>query len=180
MKFKANSISKLTLDNGSIEIRLTSNDRQSIIYGLSQLKEGDLSVEIKKYRNSRSLQQNRFMWEMLSKLTKAMSGYKTSSDIMKLYCDILEEANIESDFVMAKSDKLLKDQFRAYRQRGTRKVTNVNNEEVELNVYQVWVGSSNYDTKQMNELLEILLKHCAEHQIYDIETDNIRRIINGK
>ena len=49
------------------KILIVLNERECIS-SLEELKEDKLSVEIKKYRNKRSLDANAYMWVLISKL----------------------------------------------------------------------------------------------------------------
>lgn len=48
-----------------------------------------------------------------------------------------------------------------------------------LNVYQYFIGSSKFDTKEMTELIEATLDKLAELGIYDSEIEVARREYRG-
>ena len=63
----------------------------------------------------------------------------------------------------------LRKSFRAIREIGTREVNGK-----ELTMYQVFIGSSKYDTKEMTDLIETVIRKCDEFGIVDSEIEVIR------
>jgi len=174
MKFKADSVRKLTDDEGNVSVTFTVSGHQKYIadMAVAECKEfGEISVEAKKYRKNRSLEQNGMLWSLISKLSMAISGSKSKTAVEEIYCAILEEANVESGFMFAlpETEEGLRKAFRVIRQRAVRDYNGK-----QMNVYQYWLGSSKYDTAEMTLLIETLLDKCAEFGIYDTEIEMIR------
>lgn len=125
---------------------------------VKKLMEMDLTkvyvVDIKEYRHKRSIEQNKKLWYLIHKIAKT-----TSSDDMQVYCGILEKADVKSDYLITaiNMENELKKSFRAVK---FIRMQEVNGKE--CYVYKVYIGSSKLDTKEMSELLDIVLNICGE------------------
>ena len=84
---------------------------------------------------------------------------------------MLEEANVSCDFMLAlpEAELMLKKSFRVIRKVGEREVNGKT-----LNMYQYFVGSSKFNTKEMTELIESVLDKLAELGVYDSEIEIAR------
>ena len=138
--------------------------------------EKKLEIEVKPYRSQRSLEQNRLLWVLLGKMALAMSGRKNKVSSEECYCIMLEEANVSYDYLLAlpEAESMLKKSFRVVRKVGERIVNGKT-----LNIYQYFIGSSKYDTKEMTELIESVLDKLAELGVYDSEIELARREYRG-
>lgn len=118
-------------------------------------------VEIKEPKSKRSLEQNKLLWQLIHKIAK-----ETYQDDMTVYCGALERADAKSDYVITAID--MEDALR----KSFRGVKFVRMQEVngkECYVYKVFIGSSKMNTKEMNELLEIVFQICGELGIATME-----------
>ena len=111
-------------------------------------------MEIKEPKSKRSIEQNKMLWELIHKIAKA-----TEHDDMEIYCTALERADAKSDYVITASDieQELRKSFRG--------VKFIRMQEVNKKpcyVYKVYIGSSKMDTKEMTELLDIVIEMCYE------------------
>ena len=70
------------------KILIALNERESLS-GLEELKEDKLSIEIKKYRNKRSLDANAYMWVLISKLEEKVN---ISKDV--IYKDAIKNIGV--------------------------------------------------------------------------------------
>ena len=70
------------------KILIALNERESLS-GLEELKEDKLSIEIKKYRNKRSLDANAYMWVLISKLEEKVN---ISKDV--IYKDAIKNVGV--------------------------------------------------------------------------------------
>ena len=141
---------------------------------LEELKGSDkkLEVQVKEYRSQRSLEQNRLLWALLGKMAEAMSGNKRRVSSEECYCIMLEEANVKYDYMLAlpEAEDMLRKTFRAIRKLDEREVNGK-----KLNMYQYFIGSSKFNTKEMTELIEATLDKLAELGIYDSEIELARK-----
>lgn len=118
-------------------------------------------IEIKEPKSKRSLEQNKLLWMLIHKIAK-----ETYQDDMEVYCTALERADAKSDYVITAID--MEDALR----KSFRGVKFVRMQEVngkECYVYKVYIGSSKMNTKEMNELLEIVFQMCGELGIPTME-----------
>lgn len=173
-KFKADKISKLVDDDGNVIVSLIVShyNRQIAEMAVKECKECDeLSVEIKKHRANRSLDQNNMFWALATKIAIETHGSKQKEAVEDVYCNLLEEANVESKYILApkETEDALRKLFRVVRNRGEREFNGK-----QVFVYQIWVGSSKFDTEQMTDLIELALNRCADLGVIDSETELIR------
>ena len=94
------------------------------------------------------------LWELIHKIAKV-----TEHDDMEIYCTALERADAKSDYVITASDmeEALRKSFRGVK---FIRMQEVNNKE--CYVYKVYIGSSKMDTKEMTDLLNIVIEMCYE------------------
>lgn len=130
-----------------------------------------MEVDFKKYRSQRTILQNSALWFLLTKLSIAMNGVKDKTSVEETYCLILEEANIDYETVYAVpgAKNNLSNAYRAIR-----KIDEVYIDGKDYDVYQCFKGSSKYDTKQMTELIESVLRKLDELGINDTEIQKFR------
>lgn len=123
--------------------------------------------EIKEKKTTRSLQQNKMLWELINKIAKTQN-----QEDMEVYCALLERANALSDYYMIekrdRTDEEMEDSLRK-NFRGVKFIRRqiVNNKE--CNIYKVYIGSSKMNTKEMTELLDITIQLCSELGIPTLE-----------
>ena len=117
--------------------------------------------EVKEKKSTRSLQQNKMLWELINKIAKIQG-----QDDMEVYCELLERADAKSDYILARpeTEEGLRKNFR-----GVKFIRQQIVNETIFNVYKVYIGSSKMTTKEMTELLEITLKMCSELRIPTME-----------
>lgn len=103
-------------------------------------------MEIKELKSKRSLKQNKLFWKNVQLASKKMG-----QDLMDTYCNLLEEADVKSDFVITPFEMAdaLRKSFRGAR---FIRMQDVNNKP--CYVYKVYLGSSKMNVQEMNELIE--------------------------
>ena len=141
---------------------------------LKQITNAKISIDAKRYKSKRTLEQNRLLWALLGKMALARSGTSNKVESEDCYCEVLEKANIESDFFLCleQARKTLEEKYRVVKEKGERQVIDEKTGEIKtLKMYQVWTGSSSFDTKQMTELIELTLDALAELGVYDSEVE---------
>lgn len=174
-KFLAEKTYRMTNENNDLVISYVihgiEKDAALLAYEETKDCQKKLEVEVKPYRSKRSLEQNKLLWVLLGKLAMAMSGRKTKVSSEEAYAIMLEEANVAYDYLLAlpEAEPMLKKSFRVVRKMGEREVNGKT-----LNVYQYFLGSSKFDTKEMTELIEAVLDKLAELGVYDSEIEVAR------
>ena len=110
--------------------------------------------EIKTPKSRRSLEQNKLLWKLINAIAK-----ETKQDDMEVYCAALEKANALSDYIITATE--MEDALRKTF-RGVRFIRKQEVNGKESNIYKVYLGSSKMNTKEMTELLSIVIQICAE------------------
>ena len=138
---------------------MVGTQKQAITWLLEQ--DNTKFYEVKEKKTTRSLQQNKMLWELIHKIAKAQG-----QDDMEVYCALLERADAKSEYIITATEmeEALRKTFRGVK--FIRKQV-VNNKE--CNIYKVYLGSSKMNTKEMSELLDITIQLCSELQIPTLE-----------
>ena len=142
------------------KILLVLNERECIS-SLEELKENKLSVEIKKYRNKRSLDANAYMWVLISKLEEKVNIPK---DI--IYKDAIRNIGVY-EVIPVKNEAV--DRFiEAWTKNGLGWVCETTKSKLEgyTNIL-AYYGSSTYNTAEMSRLIDLIVQECKQ---LDIET----------
>ena len=136
-----------------------------------------LEVDIKPYKSRRSIEQNAALWFLLTKLSEAINGSKDKTSVEETYCLMLEEANVASEFILAPKEveDSLRKNFRAISFKGTRNVETKDGRTQEFNIYQCYIGSSKYNTKEMYQLIINTLQKLDDNGVRDSEVEAFRR-----
>jgi hypothetical protein len=162
MKIVANYTGHLTDRHQRTELRLRIDNHRHASY-LAELVEGiDYRIDIKPIKSKRSIEQNKLLWALLHALE-----IETKVIAMTWYIQALQDTGAVCEYIWAteKTEDSLKKQFRAIERIKPHKIKNSNGW-----LYKVFIGSSKFNTKEMTELIETVLRYCAE---LDIETELI-------
>lgn len=129
--------------------------KQAITYLLEQ--DDKKFFEVKEKKTTRSLQQNKLLWELIHKIAK-----EQNQDDMEVYCALLERADAKSDYIITATEmeEALRKTFR-----GVKFIRKQIVNEKECNIYKVYIGSSKMNTREMTELLDITIQLCSELRI---------------
>ena len=115
------------------------------------------AIEIKERKSKRSINQNAFLWAMLHELDK-----HTSEDMMYWYIMALTDTDSKHEYLLGidSIEQSLMSVFRAVKKVGKRQVDGK-----ELSMFKCFYGSSKMNVKEMNELIDTVLRYCAELNI---------------
>ncbi len=138
---------------------MVGTQKQAITWLLEQ--DNTKFYEVKEKKSSRSLQQNKMLWELIHKIAK-----RQGQDDMEVYCTLLERADALSDYIITATEmeNALRRTFR-----GVKFIRKQIVNDKECNIYKVYLGSSKMNTKEFTELLDITLQLCSELQIPTLE-----------
>ena len=128
---------------------------------LEELKEDECySLDIKKRKSARSINQNKFLWALLHALE-----IKTRETAMSWYIKALMDTGAKFDYIWAtvKTEDSLKQQFRAIQRIKPHRI-----KESDGWLYKVFIGSSKFNVEEMNKLLDTVMRYCHNWEI-DIE-----------
>ena len=120
-----------------------------------------LKAEITRIKDKKTLQQNRYMWELISQIAQ-----KQNQDEMEVYCQALQEANAKYTWLEGLpeiKEKLLQVyravQITRYEERFGKQFA----------IFKCYEGTSKYEKKEMMDLLEIIVGWAEELDIPTIQ-----------
>ena len=156
IEFKTNKPEIKYLTSGKIEISFTTD--KSILRAFEGLKDDkELTVQVKEYRQKRSLLQNAYMWVLLDEIGKAVSRSKED-----VYKELVKDYGVFE--VLPLKDEAVERFNHNWSKNGIGWVTQVIGKS-KLKGYTniiAYYGSSTYDTKEMTRLLEAVINECEE------------------
>lgn len=119
-----------------------------------------VTVEIKKYKQKRSLDANAYAWVLIDKIAEKLNLSKE-----EVYKSAIREIGGVSDKLCMLNDEA--DKFAAiWRQRGIGWQTEIEESKIKgCKTVTVYYGSSTYDTEQMSRLIDLLTQECREQGI---------------
>lgn len=120
------------------------------------------TLEVKPYKSSRSLEQNSLLWKLIHSIAKV-----SYNDEMDIYISGLEELGVKTELLIAlpETEPSLKKGFRAIKQLNP---TFIGFQEAF--VYKVYIGSSKFNTAEMNQLISFFEGQANDLGIY-LEAD---------
>lgn len=132
-------------------------------------KQGNLNIEVKRYKKKRSLDSNAYLWVLLQKIAEA-----TQSDKWSIYMQMLQRYSREFTFVICKEQAVerLKELYRTCVDLGEVKVNGTEGHQI-----QVYFGSSSFDSKAMAVLLDGVISECKELGIDTLPPKEIERMM---
>ena len=118
-----------------------------------------LEIDIRPYKSKRSIEQNRLMWEMLSLLSEKVNNKKDSEAVWNTYCEMLLRFGQRAYFYegLPETFPILQQQFRA-----TRIIEERESKGKKTCMFQVFEGSSKFNTKEMTEFIGSIQSELAE------------------
>ena len=142
---------------------------------VEQLKnENKLNIEMKKYRQKRSLDANSYCWVLCDKIAKSMQGGITKEDVYKdaiSYVGTFEPIIIEE-----KAFEKFKDIWQ--RQGLGYLVKEVSRKDKCIKVF-AYYGSSSYDSKEMSKLIEFIVEQAKGLNIETIPIEEINSLLES-
>lgn len=111
-------------------------------------------VELHEPKSARSLEQNRLLWHFIGEIAK-----QQQCDDMEIYINALEDANAKYEYIlgMPTIEKELKKNFRA-----VKIVRPQDYQGKKMYVYKCFIGSSKFNTEEMTQLIEIVMKYAED------------------
>lgn len=147
----------LTDEEGNVEVSFSIGNLYHIESIKQLIKGNKYELEIKEKKSKRSIEQNKLMWQLISDIDIAMNGKHT--DIIEIYCMCLERASVKYIIIPAIEDveDYLKKSFR-----GVRKLRCITIDGKLGYEFQCFIGSSRMNTKEMKDLIEIIMDIAEE------------------
>ena len=147
-------------DTGNLEITFAISDYNSKA-NTEDLEKELYSLEIKKPRSKRSLNQNAYLWSLIHEL-----ALKMDEDDLDVYIKLLNESKAKYEVlkVLSEAENDLKKCFR---------VVKLIKYDVNKDYayFQCYYGSSTFTTDEMNKLIDTAISWCNELNIPTLEGD---------
>ena len=133
---------------------------------LEEYKDKELTITITDKKESKTNQQNRYAWKLISMIDNKINGFR--SDEMELYKMILRQANISPIYLegLEATQTALEQTFRVVEVIESR----TSQKGVETLMFKCHKGISLLTKEEMAELIEVILQYCAEYDI-DVERE---------
>lgn len=152
-----------------ITILLNSNE----INQVEELKGLKLNVELNKWKKKRSLNANAYLWVLIKELSK-----KTEVEPKQIYKDAISYMNTY-DVIPIKNEAV--DRFiKNWNQNGDGWICEKFNSKLEgfTNV-RAYYGSSVFDSKEMSQLIEIIVNECKSFGIETKPPEELKSLLEG-
>lgn len=103
-------------------------------------------VDIKPLKLTRSKDQNKYMWALISNIS-----WITKTDLWDIYVSGLEKANVAYEYIACVPEAVenVRSMFRAVKLMGVEKVNGK-----DMATLKCFIGSSKFNTKQMTDLID--------------------------
>ena len=151
-------------EEGNIELVFTLKSFSDIEIAKELVKGTCYRLKASEVKSHRSIQQNKFLWNLLEEIAEADNGERyTTDDVWACYIEALERANAKCEILRIKPEAIpmLKEHFRAVRELN-RFITEKG---VEMAQCKVFYGSSKMDISEMAKLIDMVLDMAAERNI---------------
>lgn len=168
------TIQSLNLDfsTGKPSVTLALNEKNEAVRVYEELKDCEkLSIEMKPFREKRSLDANAYFWVLADKLAEKLNSTKE-----EVYKNYIKDIGGNSGIVCVE-DKAVDKLCEVWESRGIGYQTDVFPSKLKgcTNVV-LYYGSSTYDTKQMSRLIDFVVEDCKEQGIETKTPDEIENL----
>lgn len=138
---------------------------------LNDYRDKDLAIEIKLFRNKRSLNSNAYAWVLMQKLAQAMSV--TKDDI---YLMMLQRYSKSFTHIIVKENAIdkVKEMYRTCVDLGEITICGSTGHQL-----QVYFGSSTFNTEEMSVFINGLVSECKEVGIETLPPQEIERMLES-
>jgi hypothetical protein len=139
---------------------------------LKALVDVDVAVDVKKWRNKRSLSANAYCWVLITQIAQSMTPPMNKEEV---YVEMLKRYG-QGGFISIQADKAgdVTRAFDYYVQKGEGEVNGK-----KFLHYMVYIGSSKYNTKEMATFISGIVEEAKDLGIETLTPDEIARLRNG-
>lgn len=149
---------------------------------IERLKDKKLAVELKQYREKRSLDANAYYWVLVGKLADVLgqSSAWVHNHMLRKYGQIMVIDDQGVYTVLPDTDEAQKaiDEAETYHLKPTSQVKPGKGGKM-YRTYMMLRGSSDYDTKEMSQLIDGLVSECKEAGIETLSPKEIERMMES-
>lgn len=137
---------------------------------LEEFQDKKINVELKQYRNNRSLDANAYCWTLINKIAE-----KTDVPAKDIYKDAI--TYVGSYEVLPIKDEAVNKFIEAWSKRGIGWICQTSKSKLKgyTNVL-AYYGSSSYDTKEMSKLIDVIIEECKQWNIETLTPDKLSRL----
>ena len=156
------------------QLTLEVNERNDFEMLVDEMRDKDkLSIEIKPYRQRRSLDSNAYAWVLMDKLAAVLRKPK-----LEIYREYIRDIGDNCEIVCIK-DEAVEKFCRGWNHNGLGWLTDTFPSKIEgcTNVI-LYYGSSTYDTAQMSRLIDLIVFDCKENGIQTDTPDQIAEMMS--
>lgn len=170
MKAEILTFTYLNAREGVLTLKLESDFREQF----DRLNGKPVDVEVKEYKEKRSLTSNAYLWTLLDKIAGAIGSDKES-----IYLDFVRQYGLFKDFT------LTEDEAKTFSVAWGKLGTGWPTEQVDYApdgehvVIRAYYGSSTYNTKQMARLLDAVVEECKGLGIETRPKEEIESLLRG-
>lgn len=137
---------------GVPKITLAVNEKNDLLQGYDDLKDIEkLSIEIKQYREKRSLNANAYAWKLIGEIADVLRASKED-----IYLEMLKRYG-QSEIVSVLSHIPIHDYVKYCTEAGESKLNGKF-----FKHYKVYKGSSEFDTREMSILIDGIVSEAKE------------------
>ena len=144
------------------------------------LQEECLDIEIKKHRRKRSLDANRYYWELASRLAESLHVSKPyiHNYLLRRYgqIEMIDEQAVYIVIPDTESAQKSVDEAQTYHLKPTPQVKQGKGGTM-YRIYMMLKGSSEYDAKEMSHLIDGLVGECKEMGIETLSPAELERMM---
>lgn len=158
----------LTIGLGG-ELLVTLSLPMTNMSDMKKLHGVDVDVEIKKWREKRSITANAYCWVLVTKIAEKMRPPFTKDDV---YLEMLKRYG-QSGMISVRTDRLEQVQraIKYWERAGEGTVNGV-----KFTHLRYWIGSSHYDTAEMALFLDGIVSECKELNIETLPPRELERL----
>lgn len=138
-----------------------------------ELRESEIDLAVKKFREKRSLRANSYAWELIGQLAD-----KLNMDPLEVYRSQIRVMGIRRETDLPEKD--VETIRHAWGLNGIGWLSDVLDYGDHPNTKKVWLwyGSSVYNTKQMSRFIDNIVQDCKEHGIETRTPEEIGRMVS--
>lgn len=149
---------------------------------VERLKDKKLSIELKQYREKRSLDANAYYWVLVGRLADMMeqSNSWIHNDMLRKYgqIEVIDGKGVYLVLPDTETAQRATDESQTYHLKPTSQVKK-GKDGIMYRTYMMLRGSSDYDTKEMTELINGIVTACKEVGIETLPPSEVERMLEA-
>ena len=145
----------------------------ALITWLSTVADQEKEYQISAYHPKRSLAANNYAWVLITRIAESMTP---PQDKEAIYEKCIKRYG-QAEFVSVRSDIDVRGFFKYYEEAGRGHAKDPKGQEREFTHYKVWKGSSEFDAREMNILLEGIIQEAKDLGIETITPQEKERLL---